>query len=965
MATAEVLTIFNQVAAVCPPANQTSNSIITVLVDECHQLGKQFEQRTDGTVTKASVVRVARATACQFLVPDHATLKQVLRIVGEHPNAAICPDGWLPVPVGQQFIFVSQQTLIGMKLHENSVTEIGGIIAFARLKEHARPSNWKLLDRDEDESTPGWAQEQSFNVWQQNVDIILPGFSKVTVLRAHSSTARVIKADGTPVGGGNSHVWLKIAEPTDTERTRTAIIARAIEHNLAWRKPRFSKSNGQIVGHGWATIIDQSVWTPGRLAFVGQPTCSGSLSIAPQQFELIRGELDELDTSQAVISSLNTYRASVRQGTALIVSQKGDGCSVIMRNLRMDTEIELADGSVKTVSELMADYSGKIRCQAPFRASSSMAAFLSLDRRGNPFVFDSGTNTKHVLNRPVANDSDSNEVQLVAEVKSRVGSLIGFDIANAVVDDEILTIAWQSCFFASNNNRVVFINDSDELTELSSTDAVKFGFRRAFGQVFNWSLIAEAIAEQVHDSKAVAKLNESLKWLEYGPLLESLKLYKQAKVMEVEVDMFIHRGTLRVMDGVACIKLPHRRLVASLNTDAAKVKAVLSDYLEHFPEFTALLDLILYARFASDRRHAFVWLHAVSSWGKGFLLAIFGRLQLVLDISAAEIEKAIAGGPAGISMVNALRAWILFVDEFKSASSELKLLNNSISIAPKHQLRCSIQLYTKLFCSAESVRSLVGDGVEAQFNNRFAYLSPSTSEQGCKIEDRPLFRDQGKAAYLDVIVFHVANYLNAGVDRMRSLGPFESSKVADAHLESYQAMRRLNIVFGNLDESIDALVSEIKQCLVDYAHWHFITEGSSERANEMASLPDSVKGIGLTLLNFLKRNAVVGMISVGEGSKTRHKALLLGNPVQFVKGYLNLSPDKSTAAKLNYKADDITALLHTRPGKFSSKVRVYSASGNLQRGKEIANKSGAVIFLDPTLDVRGDSKESTQELIDA
>ena len=103
----------------------------------------------------------------------------------------------------------------------------------------------------------------------------------VKMLRAHSSSARVLNADGTPVGGGNGHVWIKVADATDAERTRAAIVARALDTDLSWTKPRMSKTTGQECGRGIATIIDASVWTVGRLIFVGRPTCTGGLTITP------------------------------------------------------------------------------------------------------------------------------------------------------------------------------------------------------------------------------------------------------------------------------------------------------------------------------------------------------------------------------------------------------------------------------------------------------------------------------------------------------------------------------------------------------------------------------------------------------------------------------------------------------------------------------------------------------------
>jgi hypothetical protein len=51
-------------------------------------------------------------------------------------------------------------------------------------------------------------------------------------------------------------------------------------------------------------------------------------------------------------------------------------------------------------------------------------------------------------------------------------------------------------------------------------------------------------------------------------------------------------------------------------------------------------------------------------------------MGLVVDVSTKEIEKAVEGGPVGLSMADTLRSWILFVDEFKSATSDLKRYNH-------------------------------------------------------------------------------------------------------------------------------------------------------------------------------------------------------------------------------------------------------------------------------------------------
>jgi hypothetical protein len=926
--------IFEQLARACPVPEGDTFDVITVVVDEQHLLGKVFTELPDGNVDKQSAVAVARGVACQYHVPDLTALEAVLRIVSENPHAAIINSGWKPVAIGEMFVFLSTRILAGMGLEREAITTDGGMTAFARLKDHATPSTLQLLDRDEDKFTPDWAIRQSFDEWRLNLDKILPGFAKLKMLRAHSSSARVLKADGSAVGGGNGHVWIKVADSDDTERTRTAIMARALEHDLAWAKPRFSKVTGLECARGSATIVDSSVWVRGRLVFVGRPTCSAGLTISPQHFEHIDGDNDVLDTSQAVISILKTYRASAKKGVPLRLSRSGNRFRSVMHNLSLDTEIEIDGGSVTTVRELMLNFADKIRCQSPFRASTSMAAFFALDGRGEPFVYDSGTDTHHVLEKPVMSGATDNDLErLIDEVKYRLGELIGKENVDAVFNYSVMITAWHSTFFNPVKSAIVALNWNDGIISLSVGDFTKFGFRRSFGKVYYNDLLEEVIEEQHLSQKLEEILRKSLAVLEHGPFIEHLKLVKQATSLDISVDMFTTRGVMSVADGIAVIVLPHRLFVLKEVPEAEVVTQVVGDYIQHFPEFLEFLALVLYARFATDRRHAFVWLHTPSSWGKGFLVAIFQLLGLVVEVSASEIEKAMAGGPVGLSLTDTLRTWILFVDEFKAASRELKLLNRQMSISPKHQLRCTVQLYTKLFASAENVRSLVGEGVEEQFNNRFAYLSPSTIDH--LLEDRPLFKELGKAVYLGALAGYVAGYLNDGVDRLCAMGPIESSKVADAFAEKYQAERRLQPTFGSLDDAVDDVVAEIRQCLIEYARWQL--------SGATMPMPDAVQGLGMGLLNTLKRTAATGYVSRGENSKQRELAIVLGSPVPFIKSYLALSEDRSTVGKMQYKVDVIAAKLHMRTEPYMGRVRVYD---RYEAGEESANKRGVVVFCD-------------------
>jgi hypothetical protein len=121
-----------------------------------------------------------------------------------------------------------------------------------------------------DEHTPKHFANLDYDGWLAEADKLLPGLLKCARLRAHSSSARV-SFQGKPVGGGNGHTWIQVANPSDIRRMQTAVKARALDLGMAWTKPRHSSTTGEVVGQDIVSIIDWSVFNKGRLVFVGKP----------------------------------------------------------------------------------------------------------------------------------------------------------------------------------------------------------------------------------------------------------------------------------------------------------------------------------------------------------------------------------------------------------------------------------------------------------------------------------------------------------------------------------------------------------------------------------------------------------------------------------------------------------------------------------------------------------------------
>jgi len=81
------------------------------------------------------------------------------------------------------------------------------------------------------------------------------------------------------------------------------------------------------------------------------------------------------------------------------VQTGGGGLRITAQDLTLDTEPDTEDYGRMSARQIIAEgITGKIRCQTPFRESSSFAAFLSFGDDGRPFIYDVGTGITHWLN---------------------------------------------------------------------------------------------------------------------------------------------------------------------------------------------------------------------------------------------------------------------------------------------------------------------------------------------------------------------------------------------------------------------------------------------------------------------------------------------------------------------------------------------------------------------------------------
>ena len=371
--------------------------VITVVRDLSSPLGKHFA--SDGS--KRAAVTIARGVAVQRSVPTADAMAALLHQVQTDPHAALILSSFPGIPVDVEFDLLSERELreaTGQQDVRSTVYQYpSGRYVTGRFIERVAPSSWIMLDRDTDGQTPAHFAPEAlpFDAWLGMIDLMLPGAASAPRVHLPSSSARVLRPDGSSVGTGNGHTFIQL-DAAPPGALGVIAEAQALRNGLAW--PWVSASGAQSV----RTLCDLSVWTPGRLVFDGAPTADAPLRVAPPAITVTHGQAERLPV--AVLDLLAPSADEFRQLTGLAGAEKvlrGDGRGGMdAYDLPMGAHVETEDYGYITVADAVALLTcgvDKIRCQSPFRESVSMAGVLRIGADGKPALYDVGTGTTHWL----------------------------------------------------------------------------------------------------------------------------------------------------------------------------------------------------------------------------------------------------------------------------------------------------------------------------------------------------------------------------------------------------------------------------------------------------------------------------------------------------------------------------------------------------------------------------------------
>jgi hypothetical protein len=391
----------------------TSNYVTLIRSHNPSVLCKRYT-KVDGKLKKKAVAHVTSGTAVTTEVPNLRALAAVLETVTNSTDMCLVPGYFHKSDPSTPFALVtekelSRQTLLSEGDMEGGIHIINGQPIAARLRRGIDPSSCLLLDAD---NPPGIPPEWAAMDISQRLKLfanLVPRIDRCERLELRGSSARVVNGAGP---GPKTHAWLTVNDPSRIEILRAQVQIDMVRKGLYFMSPRFSKATGDVIGYEARTLFDLSVWVPGRIVFNAKPELGAGMedySIAPADITIVNEGRGSLDISFAEIprdQALAEYKEKTGHEVR-VRSDNGSVSTVDMTQLQLDTPITRR-GETKPLSDWLDGMKpgDRLRCESPFRDSSSEAAFIRKRDDGSVIVYDIGNSTTYQLELGPAADFD-------------------------------------------------------------------------------------------------------------------------------------------------------------------------------------------------------------------------------------------------------------------------------------------------------------------------------------------------------------------------------------------------------------------------------------------------------------------------------------------------------------------------------------------------------------------------------
>ena len=366
-------------------------------------LGKVFTLDATGKMNKEAAAQLLEAQAMTIEISTAADMVRLLRFAADREDSALILGQFQGATVDEKFTIITEQRLakllnVGRDQVPGGIVEIDGAKYAARVKRGIMPSEWILIDADNPIGMP--IEQTSWDIQTRlaYLEPIIPGISSCERIEMRSSSARVHEDGKHP--GKASHAFIKVSESEKVELLREHLKVEMQLSGLCFDSPRKDRATGDIIGHEARAVIDLAVWVTGRLVFTARSVVKvPGYCVADADVRIVNAEAGPLDLSGVKLpDEVRLSELCELTGRSIGYSRDGGLKITDKGSLTLATPIEIKS-NVRHLDEVIREMEPgeKVRCETPFRASNSEAAFIRLTESREPFLYDAGTCTTYFL----------------------------------------------------------------------------------------------------------------------------------------------------------------------------------------------------------------------------------------------------------------------------------------------------------------------------------------------------------------------------------------------------------------------------------------------------------------------------------------------------------------------------------------------------------------------------------------
>ena len=262
-------------------------------------------------------------------------------------------------------------------------------------------------------------------------------------------------------------------------------------------------------------------------------------------------------------------------------------------------------------------------------------------------------------------------------------------------------------------------------------------------------------------------------------VLQQIKIIHQFEELVTKVDPFRDAG-LFLENKTLILRYNHITIKPPESAKPKNYVALVNDYKKQFKELDRVIEFICACRFSKSRRRSFMYIRVSAGFGKSFFMSILKNINVGFE---TDMDKLKVSSASDLSPENFTNSFVLAIDEFTHFGKELKKLTHEIVISPKFKMSQRVELWCKLFFSAEKSMTYYNEmGIDKQIAERTVMMD--FGDVG-NLDEREMYRNSS-AEYASAIGWYIYSEVKRKIDAYIAMGEIPSSNKADEILRDFK-----------------------------------------------------------------------------------------------------------------------------------------------------------------------------------